>query len=333
MATTEYWYVDPDATGSGTGGDGTNNSANYANAYTTLDAAEQAKDADITAATGSDKIIIFRCRSLNGTADGTAVAVNGWMTAAGNYVQIETQSSESTGRHAGVWSTSKYRIEIANASAFAIQEDYVRLDGLQILVSAENGNYQAPLQINTVAASNDVRVGNTILRCPGGANREPVVYINDADLIVTFWNCIMYGSGGSTNALSSAIAINAATTVNIYGCTLIGGYAGVRNGSASCTVNAKNTYGYGTTAGFSNAGTLNSSYCASNTTELSGTGDVDSVPYTTDTFQSVTPATDGTGDYLKVKSGGGLHEAGTTLNDDPPGSTALSVDIAGNSRS
>lgn len=319
MAETIY-YVDPDISG------GAGNGTSWENAYSSLNQAEGARNANITAGNA----VVFQCGyhyNTTYTDDSTAVTFDGWTTDADSYVAVRTDGVD---RHAGVWDDTKYILTKATGSALGVGNcDHFRAEWLQIAVTSITSNYHSPITVTTLGVGSDIRVSHCILKQSGGTSREPGIYVNSANLTVTVWNTIIYGHGSNGNVLSSSIAIPAATAVRVYGCTLIGGTHGLRNSAAGCTVTAKNTYGYGVTAGFSNAGTLTTSYCASNTTELSGTGDVDSVAYSTANFLNVTP---GNADYLKVKSGGALDGAGTSLTDDPPGSTALGVDISGASR-
>lgn len=344
MATYEHWYVDP-------GGDNSDGTT-WAKAYTTLNAAEQAKDADITAATGSDKIVVFHCRSSNGNEDGASVTVDGWSTASGNYVVIVAEaintsypydanagSSETsgTGRHHGVFSDTHYRLTHTTTESFLVRENYVRLEGLQIYHSTASADFQKALSLGSQDATAVLYVSNCLVRHSANTDGycDTGIDINDADLTVYIWNTIVYGLGldsGTPSAANAAISINASTAVNIFGCTCIGAAYGIR--ASNGTVTIKNTYAYGSTDAF--YGTFTATNCASSGASdlsTSGTGNINGVAHDTASgayFTNVTPAT---ADYHIGNASSQLTGAGATLTDDPPGSTALALDIDGETRS
>lgn len=333
MPTTEHWYVDPNATGDGNG-------TSYTHAYTTLNAAEQAKDDNIVTA---DKVIIFHCRALNGTADQTAVLVSDWITDPTRYVQIETETTEATGRHHGVWSDTHYRLEVTDAGPLSIYEDYVRVEGLQLktVIGASPGNGKHNIYINLITATNnDLRIGNClIVGHESGTYTQSGIQVDTANAILTVWNTIMYGFATIANTRPFA----AGGVVNIYSCTLIGGSYGIRS---SGTVAVKNTYigGAGTECFYRNSGTLAKTTCASSDSsadDTSGTDETVSGTCLVDVLVSTTADSthagfenvlSGTENY-HIKTGSPLIGGGTTLSDDPPGSTALGLDIDGETRS
>jgi len=91
MATTETWDVD-----AGGAGD-----------YSTLSAAEVAKQADIVAA---DKVMVFECRSSDSSTDPSSAVFSGWTTDATRWIEVIGTES-----HGGKWNTSDYRIVVGSA--------------------------------------------------------------------------------------------------------------------------------------------------------------------------------------------------------------------------
>lgn len=250
--------------------------------YHSLTDWEAAQQGDLTSGARDGEIAVAKCRSTGGTADTTAVVLDGWTTDADGYIKIWCDPAESY-RHAGVYSASKYRLEEADERCINVGANRVWIDGLQIIKSTGTANYLAPV---VMAGSGTLWLSNCLMKQGGSTYREPIVYINDpaAAAVVKIWNCVGYGCGSSTHAYSSGVALVNCSTVEVYNSTFIGGTYGVNR--VAGTVTCKNTYGCGNTAGFN--GTITTSYCASNTTELSGTGDIDSVAKDTDTFVNVT---------------------------------------------
>ena len=91
-------YVDPDATGSGTGVD-------WANAYTSLSAWEAAEATNLV--TDDDWHHVW-CRSSNGTADTTGVTINGFTTDATHYVHVQAADGDQALK-SGI-DTDRYRL-------------------------------------------------------------------------------------------------------------------------------------------------------------------------------------------------------------------------------
>jgi len=309
MAETIY-YVDTDVVGGA--GDG----SSWANAYSSLNAAEQARDGDITAGNA----VALNCRGA--AADTAAVTVFGWTTDADSYVRIYTEQANC---HSGVYTTAKYRLEVANAVALTLEEDHIRVEGLQIIKSSTSASGQHCVIADYQAASNDIRLHTCLIKQAGnGTYTETGVYLSDADLVVTISNCVVYGIGA---AGGTAISANQVTTTNVYGCTIVS--TGATNGfglrRVAGTVTAKNCYARGE-AGAAFLGTISLTTCASSDT--TGSTGLQNIAINTTNFTNVTA---GSEDF-RLPLGSALIGVGTTLTDDPPGSTALALDIAGQTR-
>ena len=112
MATEVVKVIDPD---SGSGYD-----------YDSLYDWEAAQQGDLTGA--RDEIAVAKCRCTGGTADTTAVTIDGWTTSATDYIKIWTDPSESY-RHNGTWQTgNKYRLQ----NTLTVKELFFKLNGIQI---------------------------------------------------------------------------------------------------------------------------------------------------------------------------------------------------------
>jgi len=119
--------------------------------YTSLQNWQSGRAADITAATGSDSIEEAVCYAK----EDPNLTIQGWTTAPGNYIYIHC---DSTGRHAGVWDEAKFHMVQVNYGNIYVYEEYVRLDGLQILVTVNDGSGRTALGVNINAGGNDVTV-------------------------------------------------------------------------------------------------------------------------------------------------------------------------------
>lgn len=338
MATTiNTYYVDVDAE---VGGTGTTNALTGANcAFKSLSIWESARDADLTAGDGASNYVVERaiCGSAhaNHTADTTAVTIGGWTTSANSYIDIRTDASNRAGLS---WSASKYRLEVANATAVTHYEDYVRYDGLQVGKSSSSANLQALFSISSQTASaNDIHISGCLLKQAGHATyTEPAVYALDADMVLSVWNTIAYGSGPATGA-NNAVLYLSTNTANIYSCVLVGGSMGLRGGGV---VTAKNVYCGNTSVEdfYRASGTLTKVNCASEDQSADDTSGADetatncvaaAVAYDTDTFVNVTAGSEDfhlAADGLSPLKGAGVDTSGegAPLN--------FTTDIEGNTR-
>lgn len=262
------------------------------------------------------------------TSSEGAVLVSGFTTSATCYVNIYTTAGA---RHAGVWNTSKYRIEAANASGvLTIRDNYVRVDGLQLNLTGANANFQCAYRAEDgfIDPSNDLRISNTIAKATGSGFRVPAYFIEDTSTILTMWNCHGYTMGGEDHQFSAGIALNC-TTASVYSCNLIGQVG------LSCftttTVTAKNCYAH--SVGASNAwfggggSTVTQTTCAASDTSATDPT-LDNIPYSTATFTNVT----GGSEDFRLPGGSALIGVGTTTS----GESAplnFTTDIAGTTRS
>jgi hypothetical protein len=194
-------------------------------------------------------------------ADTTNVTIEGWTTAAPNYIKFYTPSSVSTEvnltqRHSGRWDDRKYRLEISAAGIqrpVNIAESYVRIDGLQVLITNNGFNYNDAIGAfnGFTDLSNDIRISNNILRA-GILTTNPAYGFNAySDCNVKLWNNIAYnftdgggfriGTGGGNTG-----------TYYAYNNTAYNNEAGFAGGGG--TVILKNNLAYGNTTDYS--GTL-----------------------------------------------------------------------------
>lgn len=254
--------------------------------YTDLRYWEAGQQGDLTGV--RDEISRCVCYAIDDT---TAVSIGGWTTSATQYITIEVDSSA---RHAGKWDGDKYNLVLSNADAFVINENYVRVDGLQISVPAVDGAGDDPITITNVAidAGNDIRLSNLILVGAGStANSQQALNCGDASTVLSMWNCIAYNIG-SYDAGGSVLNI-ACTTASIYSCTVIGGRWGILRNSGAVTV--KNCYAGGAyTLDFEGDFTavVNCASEDASSDDDSATNCITSVALGTDTFVNISAGTE-----------------------------------------
>jgi len=232
MATVDV-YIDPDASGAGTGVD-------WANAYNSINAAEAAEQTDLDSA---NDIMIFHCRASSGTVDSTNVTINGWTTSATDYLEIRTASTDRAAKNG--WDATKFRLDVAAGDGFYCLESYVRFDGLQI----EAGD-QAFLFAIT---SGDVRISNCRIQ-----NSNYAIYVSQAS---DSPNCKAWNNIIDTMNNDGIYWRTSAGTVDIYNCVV---YNCVDDGIqvVSGNINAINCAVFGNGDDF--IGTFTSiDYCAS----------------------------------------------------------------------
>ena len=228
-ATTNTYYVDPDAAA---GGDGTTNALSGANcAFQSLVIWEAARNADITLATGSDSIekVIADSNSETHTEDVWTGSIQGWTTGRENYIDIQGAEYPSA-----AWSDSMYRVGYLNTN-FGVNEEYVRFSKLQMEGTGANANGQGSLSIAPVAGGSEFFVSYCFIRNAVTATYwERVLSFGDADIAsTTVWNTVLHQRGTLNNSndagmISIGYAYNYMANVTVYG-----GYYGLRHGGST----------------------------------------------------------------------------------------------------
>jgi len=244
-------------TASTAGGDCTTNeiTGDY-RACPTLAAAEALLPADITAG-GSAGIWTIVVEGQ--TADTQPVVFSGTITNSTYYIVVTADSNATYGRHRGVWNSNKYRLEITDATAITVQNNYVKLDGIQIVTlsptaNSRNGIVQSGTLTN---GGNLLEVSNCIIKGSGsGVYTQTGIYAGANYSTIDVWNTIIYNI--ATTGFSSGISAGSYTgvSVSIYNSTVIGGVYSIRSSGSTPTLVVKNSYSSGTLASYVNVDTL-----------------------------------------------------------------------------
>lgn len=222
------WYVDPDAVGGGTGVD-------WANAYTSMAAAEAAKEMDLTSASDT---VTFKARNTSSADSG--FDFDGWTTAVGEDITIEVESGDRTPD--GVFSTSYYHvIGSAWSEAINIYENYVTIHGIQVQTIANS--YDAIYLRGT-----NCEVAYSVIMNNGSANNnnrgirvnltDHLIYNN---VIYDFNKIGIYVAGGDSN-------------IYIYNNTIVDCDTGIEVNFANNGTYKNNILYSNTTADWSNVG-------------------------------------------------------------------------------
>ncbi|HDZ85955.1 MAG TPA: hypothetical protein ENH35_05430, partial [Candidatus Moranbacteria bacterium] len=184
--------------------------------YNSLFAWEADKQEDLVA---SNKIAVAKITGSWTSADTTTVTIDGWTTGPDNYIRIYTDTSA---RHNGSWDTSAYRLETNNNDGIRVNEDFVRIDGLQIKLISVNDDGEYGLRFQTASAGSNAyyEASNNVIRAniTGTGISNQGIRVSDADIqTINIWNNIIYDFKKDTGVgNNSSIVINYVGTANIY---------------------------------------------------------------------------------------------------------------------
>jgi hypothetical protein len=247
-------YVDPAATGS-------NNGTSWANAYTTMNAWEQAEDntGDLVGR-GDTMTQYFRSSGVH-PADTTPVSLAGWTTGIDNWIKIlhgqwESPVDGNTEALGGAsYNNSQYRLE-CSVGAFVLGEEYVTVRGLQTLSTGYTANCTV-LTVTGIEASNSIELSHCFSKGDDNATYwVSPIHISDSDIVIKMYNCVGYNAKTNPGSSNYGIYFNCAAGSVVYNCTTYGGYIGIRIIIAN-SITAKNCLSWNT-AVYDYYGTYNS---------------------------------------------------------------------------
>lgn len=306
------YYVDPGVVGGL--GDGTS----WANAYSSLSACEAARSQDLTD-NGGDTMIWW-CKSSDGTADTTAVTIDGNVEDATHYLTIQGYDFPSD----GVYDATKYRLYTNNTGlpALKVADQYTRIVHIQTVVDCStNWGYGIVVKDQDAGGSaiyieGCIANGQTITGEQGAYG----IYVNDVDATVFVYNCVSDGFISASHPAAvdfKAFFAKATTNVSFFNCTAYGNNFGIHLYTGTAT--ATNCISGNNTDDFS--GTITIDYCATD----DGDGDHAVAPSGGDWANEFVNAAAGN---FALKATGNCVDAGT----DNPGSGIYLDDILGETR-
>ena len=192
-------------------------------------------------------------------ADTTAVTIDGWTTGSSNYIRVYTPNStlsevNQNQRHQGSLDTAKYMLQLSATNALTINEEYVRVDGLQIQLTVTNSTYSG-ITISPATSVADIKISNNIIKGVTSGTAQNVRGVYQSSNGTSYvWNNIVHGFKNGTNTLYGIETNSSGSVMYAYNNTAYGNYIGLYPAAGS--IIAKNNLSYNNTTDYS--GTFNS---------------------------------------------------------------------------
>ena len=306
-------YVDPAASGGGTGVD-------WANAYTSTNAALAAATKDLVSA---DLVWKLVCRSDSANKDTTKISTGDAFTVdATRHLWIYGDDFPAD----GVWDDNAYTIfnDDANGEQVDMREEHTVWENIQFEVKQTSTNTRHGMGIYVQAAGNLNTIKNCIFK--GNCTSTGAAYgiqINDADANVNIYNTIVYDFESATDPHTDFRGINivASTAVNIWNSTIEG-----------CNIGINGVFTIKNSAVFNNAddfnGTPTADYNATDDDDDRGTNGVDLNENASGEW-TASFTNYGTNTYSVKDASAPIYNVGT---DDPGGAAQDGDDITGFAR-
>lgn len=310
---TRTCYVDPDASGAFSGADWTNAYASQAAAIT----GELAIGANLVA--GTNNLLVY-LKSSAGTADTSQALWNGFTTSSTYDIKIIMDGTNGSDQHAGVWSESKYRLEVNDVSPLVIYDDHVSVIGLQARTPAIDGADHI-IFANYQGAGSVLKIEQCLVR---GSNQSSgaqyAITTVDADADVYIGNNIIYDINGPAGARG---IVADGDEVFVYNNTVIGGNRGIADGApASRPTVLKNNICTGQTyACYYTGGAWDANSCNNISSDATAPGD-NSKTSATPTFANAAGY-----DFHLAAGDTAAKDSGVDLNTDEDGWYNIAEDI------
>ncbi len=297
-----------------------NKSIPTANCYTSLASWEASEQKDLVMA---DQIAVAQIEGNWISADTEAVFISGWTTDSTRYIKIYTTAEA---RHNGVWNSNRYRLENSSTVLY-INEENVRVDGLQIRQNDSSNNSRYAIRLTPTARSNYYISNNIIKGNPstGGFFSHGILTTSGySGSFVYIWNNILYGF--LSNNTGRAISLGANHTAHIYNNTINNCFEGIYHITTAYAKNniVQNTSG----SAYSGLVSFDSSSNYNVSDDITSTGGANDKTNQTVSFFSTILGSE------NLHLGGGdisAKDAGTNLSSDI--NLPFSIDIDGEARS
>lgn len=258
-------------TASTAGGDGTTNATSGANrAYASLSEWEAAEQAILS----EDHEVLCE----GSTADSTACTIDGWTV--GSFRITVKGNTTTNGKHAGIYSTSKYRVELSTTGGLIvpIEEKTIIRDLIVYNTNTSGSGIGAGLTLGA-----DIEALNIIARGSGTitiGSHQGIAFADVNNLRTKVKNVISYGWNTGIYVRQNSASTDDTYLVNdtVYGCT-----TGIRGRGAANVIQAWNNLCKGNTDDFNDTGfdTTNSgnNAQADGAADAPGSGDIDLSSY------------------------------------------------------
>ena len=296
-------FIDTDVAG------GLGDGSSLANAYATLSACEAAEQGDFDTANDT---ALWECYATSGTADSSVSTIDGSVTSATDYIQVEASAADRANLDG--LDTAKYRKDMATANGITVSDDNVRLVGLQI----DGGTSGHGIALsNSAATTKVIHIDSCLITTASSVHDGINVNMFGGTETVFIFNNVIYDTG------DNGIQISDANATNIYNNTFVDcGDHGIATSAGTVTL-INNLFFSNTTGDVT--GTITSTYCATDVAAVSsgldgGTGDI---------FEVSDPFVNFGANDFNLGSGTDPVEAGV----DDPGSGLYSDDMDSTARS
>ena len=229
------------------------------------------------------------------------------------YTPIDPNEVGASQRHNGIWDLNAYRLEIPGITALEVQDNYVRIDGLQVWMTTDT-NGALGITFRSSLRASDYEVSNSIVRGNGSGIEDIRVGLeifSAGSGVLKANNNLFYDWIGSGLTFVAGISPDDPDfTVYLYNNTVVDCEDGIN--AIQGTVVAKNNLVYNNTDNYVGV------FDAASTNNLSGPGPDTEIPLTNaQDGVSVTFVNPGTDDWHLDPSDTGAQDFGTNLAGDP----------------
>ncbi|MDB4304241.1 hypothetical protein N9934_05585, partial [Desulfosarcina sp.] len=224
-------------------------------------------DRDISSGTGNNEQWNIACYANGTTADlapGNDVTIAGWTTSEQNFVRVyspfELNEVGVSQRHSGAWDTSKYFLRQTDGygDVFVIDEEFVRIDGLQIEeIMTDTNNVSGFNLSSTLNAGAEIHISNSIIKASltgTSSNLRAIIAgyhdTDDSNHKIIIYNNIIYDYVNGSYSDISAISVYSGWDAVIYNNTIYNSYTCIENNFTRVTAIAKNNIVQDCTVGY-----------------------------------------------------------------------------------